>query len=269
MDIQVIVDGQRLKVYSRLKFFAPRSQEFVKFIFELSEDWDGLTVFAQFRQNNKAYNQFLNRNGEAYLPHELSAGKCTLMLYGSGSGNKIGTTNCLELNITENILLEDADSTGISKSLYDQLVEQVNALSGLDEEQIRAYVEGETATILDEYLSSGKLSAMTIQDGTITRAKLDSDVTSSLLKADSAMQPSVYDVQGLQTDVFEYAKARANEVKTSLESSLSATNSTLTSLETDLSDLDSSLSSLKTEIESARDFDGSTYETLSATITAI
>lgn len=48
MIIPVIVTGQRMKIHSIYKLIAPRSQQFVQFVFDLSSDWNGLTVFAQF-----------------------------------------------------------------------------------------------------------------------------------------------------------------------------------------------------------------------------
>lgn len=48
--------------------------------------------------------------------------------------------------------------------------------------------------------------------GSIERVKLSSAVEAVLLLAESAMQPSVYDTLGLQTDIFQYAKGRADSV---------------------------------------------------------
>ena len=46
----------------------------------------------------------------------------------------------------------------------------------------------------------------------VPRSNVAADVESALGKADTAMQPSVYDTLGLQTDVFQYAKGRADSV---------------------------------------------------------
>ena len=48
--------------------------------------------------------------------------------------------------------------------------------------------------------------------GAITKTQLSAAVQATLDLADSAMQASVYDTQGLQTDVFQYAKGRADFV---------------------------------------------------------
>lgn len=127
MDILVNVANQKLKIATNLKSLVAGTQEFVRFVFNLNGDWDGLMTFVQFRQNGVAYNQYLDENNSAYLPSEIGVGTCTLMLYGSNQ-NTIATTNYLTLTVDENILVSDAQSTEISQSLYQQLVTRVNTL---------------------------------------------------------------------------------------------------------------------------------------------
>ena len=124
MEILVNVIGQKLKIATNLKCFISGSQQFVKFIFNMDDSWDNLTTFAQFRQNDVAYNQYLDANNSVYLPREIGAGACTLILYGTG-GNVRATTNYLTLTIDENILVTNAQSTEITQSLYEQLVNSV------------------------------------------------------------------------------------------------------------------------------------------------
>lgn len=128
MSILVNVVNQKMYVSSTMESIVTGSQQFVKFRFNLSDEWDGLLTFAQFRQNGVAYNQYLDEENAVYLPAEIGAGACTLMLYGS-KDKVIGTTNYLTLKIDENILVSDASSTDISESLYTQLVSKVDTLS--------------------------------------------------------------------------------------------------------------------------------------------
>lgn len=124
MVIHVNVVNQELKVATNLRCLAEGSQQFVKFKFNLQEDWDGLTVFAQFIQGKDAYNSYLDEDNCAYLPAEIVAGKCYMLLY--GTGNKvIATTNFLTLCVGENHFVSDAQSTEITESLYQQLVNEV------------------------------------------------------------------------------------------------------------------------------------------------
>ena len=267
MSILVNVVNQKMYVSSNADGLVAGSQQFVKFKFNLSEEWNGLMVFAQFRQGAEAYNQYLDEDNCAYLPAEIGVGTCTMMLYGNHD-TTIGTTNYLTLKIGPNHLVSDAESTDISQSLYDQLVTKVNALTSwngqsvadlessvqdlqaqmnrkatqadlineisrakasedanaeaiklkadqtqvdalelkvaeLDHnevvaELISAAVEREMA----EYLASGALANLTLEDGSVTRAKLDTHVKESLDNADSAMQPSVYDPQNLRIDIY-------------------------------------------------------------------
>lgn len=258
------------------------SQQFVRFKFNLGEEWNGLLTFAQFMQNGVAYNQYLDDENSVCLPSEIAAGTCTLMLYGSNDGT-IGTTNYLTLKIDENILVSDASSTDISESLYNQLVTKINAMTSwngqsvadleseirdlssqvnkkaaqadLSSEIARAKAAEEAnatqialkadqsqvddlelkvtelannevvanlieSSVKDEmaaYLASGTLANLTIQDGSITREKVDQDVGASLDKADTAMQPDIYDPQGLKVDIYSYAQGRADAVSRELE----------------------------------------------------
>lgn len=128
MELVISVVNQKLKLTSSISQIIAGSQKFVKFIFNLSSEWDGLTVFAQFIQNDIAYNQYLNNN-TVYLPSEIQAGFCKVVLCGTGN-TVIATTNYLELKIDRNILISDASSTNISQSLYDQLIDRINGLDG-------------------------------------------------------------------------------------------------------------------------------------------
>ena len=135
MEIPIRVSAQKMRLPSNYKFIAPKSQKFVKFVFDLSEEWSGITAFAQFGQNGEAYNVYLDKDNCVYLPPEIQSGKCTLMLYGTGEDSVIATSSFLELNITKDIFVSDANSTEISKTLYQQLVDKVDyfiSLQGLD-----------------------------------------------------------------------------------------------------------------------------------------
>ena len=123
MEIVVDVIGQRLRLPANLKDYVEGSQNFVQFKFEFSEEWDGLTVFAQFGQLGNYYNVYLDNNNSAYLPAEIVNGTCTLSLFGS-YGNIVATTNHLSLRIDKGIVI-DGSSTEVSSTLYNQLVTQV------------------------------------------------------------------------------------------------------------------------------------------------
>lgn len=277
MSILVNVVGQKMYVSSTMDGIVAGSQNFVKFRFNLTDDWDGLMTFAQFRQGGVAYNQYLDDENSVFLPAEIGMGTCTLMLYGTGD-TVIGTTNYLTLKVDKNILVSDATSTEISQSLYDQLVAKVNALDSwngqsvadlqADINDLQAQVNRKAAQVdfnneisrakakeqelenaislkadqsevddlalqvaelsssdvvaalietaveeeLAEYIASGALANMTIQNSSITKDKLADEVIESLDNADSAMQPDVYDPLGLKVDVFTYAQGRADIV---------------------------------------------------------
>ena len=90
MSILVNVINQKMVMSSCNNELVAGSQQFVKFRFNLDEDWKDLVSFAQFRQGENAYNQYLDEDNCAYLPPEIGVGTCTLMLYGSNNAT-IGT----------------------------------------------------------------------------------------------------------------------------------------------------------------------------------
>lgn len=101
MEITVHVVNQRLKITTNLESLVAGSEGFVKFVFLLGDDWNGLTKYAQFKQNGATYNKQLDANNVALLPSEIVAGKFGLSLYGSGSG-VVATTKCIVLDMDAN-----------------------------------------------------------------------------------------------------------------------------------------------------------------------
>lgn len=124
MDILINVLGQKLKVVTNLKVLVAESQQFIRFKFNLEDEWDPLTTFVQFGQAGHAYNVYLDTECSAYLPSEIVPGKMTMVLYGTG-GDVRGTTNYLTFDVEDYILVRDAESTEISQSLYDQMINRV------------------------------------------------------------------------------------------------------------------------------------------------
>lgn len=152
MDVRVKVVNQELKIaYNVSSRLAPDSQEFVRFIFELPSDWDGLTTFAQFIQGSNAYNQYLDENNSAYLPTEIEVGECFLLLYGTGETIR-ATTNCVELTINDNMYVANAQSTVITQSLYEQLVDLVRASMRMP---VEAHTAAEMVNTTEIYVYTG------------------------------------------------------------------------------------------------------------------
>lgn len=217
MKILINVIGQKMKMFTPIDSLVSGSQNFVSLKFNLSEDWSGLTVFAQFMQNGTAYNKYLDQDSSVYLPTEIKEGTCTVVLYGTGS-KTIATSNYLTFVIDKNIIITNAQSTEISSSLYSQLVGKVDELQASFEDMtnsnnISSLISDAVTKEMDEYLTSGKLANMAINDGSITREKVDDLFESTLVKADNSMQKSVYDTAGLSCDVYTYAQNQAKAVQ--------------------------------------------------------
>lgn len=128
MEIFVNVTNQKLSISSSFCNVVSGSQEFVKFKFILGEEWNGLLTFAQFIQNGVTYNSYLDLNNSVFLPPEISAGVCQMTLYGTNE-RVVATTNRLELRVNEGGIVVDSNSTGITPTLYEQIIEKFNKLS--------------------------------------------------------------------------------------------------------------------------------------------
>ena len=188
MDILVNVVNQKLKIATNLKSLVAGTQKFVRFVFNLTGDWDNLMTFAQFSQNGVSYNQYLDENNSAYLPAEIGVGTCTLMLYGSNEYT-IATTNYLTLTIDKNILVFDTQSTEMSESLYNQLVSRFQDLNlkvtNLENDKVIAdLIQDAAENKIQTLLSNGSLANMTIENGSISSSKLDDNLKNTLIKLD-------------------------------------------------------------------------------------
>lgn len=201
MQIYVNVINQQLMATTSLTNFVEGSQIFVQFTFNLDDAWDGLTVFAQFQQGENAYNVFLDDNNSVYMPTEIAAGKCTLLLYGSGSRDSdtvIATTNYLTLTVAENKMVYDAQSTEITQSLYDQMISDFRSMingvyemididnngiinfspDGSGHDSIRPD-EQIIAETVHKYFDDHPVSGL-IPDDSISESKLDDDLKAKI-----------------------------------------------------------------------------------------
>lgn len=166
MDIFITVDKQKMRCNNNVRSFVAGTQEFVLFNFILSDDWDNLTIYAQFTQDGKSYNVYLDSGDSAYLPPEIKEGICNLALRGT-RGNTIAVTEPLQLNITANPIQGNLASTGITLTLYEQLVNKVDSL--LEDDSL---IVETTERVLQEFLDEDKFAAMAIGDHSIEVEKL-------------------------------------------------------------------------------------------------
>ena len=109
----------------------------------------------------------------------------------------------------------DAITLKASQSSVDDLSQKVTQLE--NNEVIAEKISQAVSSEMERYLSSGKLAAMTITDGSITRSKVDAEVEETLKKADTAMQPSVYDPNGRGVDIYSYAQSKADAVQKNVD----------------------------------------------------
>ena len=125
----------------------------------------------------------------------------------------------LEAEVTRAQTAEKKNSDAImlkaSQSSVDELSQKVTQLE--NNEVIAEKISQAVSLEMDRYLTSGKLASMTITDGSIARTKVDSNFEQTLAKADTAMQPSVYDPNGRNVDVYSYAQSKADSVQKNVD----------------------------------------------------
>ena len=209
MNILVNVVNQRLKIATNQLEYVSGTQRFVKFTFNfLDSSWGDLTTLAQFTQGDQSYNSYLDEDNSVYLPAEIKAGKCTLMIYGTG-GTVIGPSNSIELTINESGFVSDASSTEITQTLYQQLVDRVTEYTievnkkvnkpttspnGVAGQMLRTNGDGSTSwadvgtptdaqteTAVNNWLTAHPEATTTVQDGAVTVQKLHADVRKGIV----------------------------------------------------------------------------------------
>lgn len=126
MEIKINVTGQKMKVATNLKTYVSGSQRFVKFTFNFTDDsWSIFStnqLSAYFKQGNTVISTSFDGDS-VYLPSDIGVGECYLTLYGANN-NIIGITEGLELKIKENYISTSPESTKMTSSFYEKLVEE-------------------------------------------------------------------------------------------------------------------------------------------------
>lgn len=165
MEILVNVQGQSLSCKSYCDT-VDGTQEFIKFRFDLSDDWKDLLVFAQFTQGEDAYNVYLDDDKSVYLPAEIKEGAYSLTLYGTG-GNVVATTNTRTFRLQKCRLVKDGKSTEITLTLYEQLVNRIewgDAL-GIDHIGVVESKEDAGVNVVTFYFTDGESQTFEIRNG--------------------------------------------------------------------------------------------------------
>ena len=166
MDILMSVQGQSLRNRSYSEMVSD-TQEFIKFKFNLSDDWKDLLVFAQFTQGEDSYNVYLDDDKSVYLPAEIKEGAYTLTLYGTG-GNVVATTNSRTFRLQKCRLVRDGKSTEITLTLYEQLVNRIewgDAL-GIDHIGVAESKEDGGVNIVTFCFTDGESQTFEVRNGT-------------------------------------------------------------------------------------------------------
>ena len=182
MNITINVVGQKLMTnYTQI---VEGSQNFVKFTFNLPNEWKEINPSACFSQDGKApIGKILETDTDGqtfftYLPPEITEGKCELSLFGakeSENGDIIGTSNCLTLTIDKKGAVDVVESQP-TESIYLQWMEKVRL---------------DTLSTIDNAVSEAKEDIITASDQA-AKAVIDANAAiESAREAESITQTTV------------------------------------------------------------------------------
>ena len=244
MDILVTVEGQKMKLASNQTHHIEGSSQFVKFIFDLSDEWVGLDSNVQFIQNGEAYGQKLDGSGNkkyAFLPNGITEGECKMVLYG-GDGTIRATTNYIPLSIGKDISALSTLSENISRTDYEQaLVElkQYVANGGVTEialNQAFSNAVNEIATeenVKQEIASGISTAKSEIESAKVSIENAKTEISNSVATVKESEEKTKEYANGVQEiiDSAETIKNEANEALVNANKALSNANTALATAE--------------------------------------
>lgn len=244
MDILVTVEGQKMKIASNQTHHIEGSSQFVKFIFDLSDEWVGLDSNVQFIQNGEAYGQKLDGSGNkkyAFLPNGITEGECKMVLYG-GDGTIRATTNYIPLSIGKDISALSTLSENISRTDYEQaLVElkQYVANGGVTEIALNqafsnAVNEIATEENVKQEIASGITTAKTeIESAKVSIENAKTEISNSVATVKESEEKTKEYANGVQEiiDSAETIKNEANEALVNANTALKNANTALSNAE--------------------------------------
>lgn len=251
MDILVTVEGQKMKLASNQTHHIEGSSQFVKFVFDLSDEWVGLDTNVQFIQNGEAYGQKLDGSGNkkyAFLPNGITEGECKMVLYG-GDGTIRATTNYIPLSIGKDISALSTLSENISRTDYEQALNELKqyvANGGVTEVALnQAFSNAVNEIATEENVKQEIASGITTAKTEIESAKV------SIETAKTEISNSVATAKESENKAKEYADA-AQEIIDSAETIKNEANAALTNANEAISNANTALDTAN-EVIAARD----------------
>lgn len=244
MDILVTVEGQKMKLASNQTHHIEGSSQFVKFIFDLSDEWVGLDSNVQFIQNGEAYGQKLDGLGNkkyAFLPNGITEGECKMVLYG-GDGTIRATTNYIPLSIGKDISALRTLSENISRTDYEQALNELKqyvANGGVTETALNqafsnAVNEIATEENVKQEIASGIATAKSeIESAKVSIENAKTEISNSVATVKESEEKTKEYANGVQEiiDSAETIKNEANEALVNANEALSNANTALATAE--------------------------------------
>ena len=257
MDILVTVEGQKMKLASNQTHHIEGSSQFVKFVFDLSDEWVGLDTNVQFIQNGEAYGQKLDGSGNkkyAFLPNGITEGECKMVLYG-GDGTIRATTNYIPLSIGKDISALRTLSENISRTDYEQALNELKqyvANGGVTEVALnQAFSKAVNEIATEENVKQEIASGITTAKTEIENAKV------SIETAKTEISNSVATAKESENKAKEYADA-AQEIIDSAETIKNEANKALTNANTALNNANTALSNAEDAVKARDEIIGKT-----------
>lgn len=258
MDILVTVEGQKMKLASNQTHHIEGSSQFVKFVFDLSDEWVGLDTNVQFVQNGEAYGQKLDGSGNkkyAFLPNGITEGECKMVLYG-GDGTIRATTNYIPLSIGKDISALRTLSENISRTDYEQALNELKqyvANGGVTEVALnQAFSNAVNEIATEENVKQEIASGITTAKTEIESARV------SIETAKTEISNSVSTAKESENKAKKYADA-AQEIIDSAETIKNEANAALSNANTAINNANTALSNAVNAVEARNEIIGKGY----------
>lgn len=252
MEVNIYVQGQQLKLGTNLSCLVEGSQEFIKFIFAFSDDWGGLTKTCFFSQNGNHYKADLDENNSAYLPSEITYGKCTLSVYGVKDTIR-ATTNEIIFSVGKHYI-GDFERSELTKARYDEFVDIVSNYNEVKSQLDGALANVDTvkenmSSIIAQSTQSQENLNNTVAAANTAKTQLDNSVsTAGTSKSDLDSAVSIANSTKTQLQgVIDTADQITSDIETATAAAVSVANDALQSLSSENASAKSNLEELRGE----------------------
>lgn len=210
MDILVNVLHQKLKVQTNYKTVVEGTNNFIRFVFNFSDDWDDMAKVALFNQDTVTYAKPLSSDDSVYLPSEIVSGDFALTVQGTRD-TTVATTNVLSMHADRHTPMSD-DAASLPDSTYERITLKIyeyytdmqhayklftDEVAASETSAFNSAARAETAA--DDAEDSARRASASEQNALFYRNKAENSATIASDSADSAARSLVQTNEAART----------------------------------------------------------------------